>query len=585
MLGLGVPSPCHSKFHLQGLARQTPTFLSLMSIPILPPSAPFNDDQRAWLNGFFAGLLGLDAPGNGAANNANSSALMPQSSTQLVEAAPAEDEDFPWHDPNLPIDERMQLADGKAFPRQLMAAMAQLDCGTCGYLCQTYAEAIASGADKDLKKCTPGGGETMKKLKQLVAEKPAGEPSLPALQPAQVERNQAAVVPANDKAEIVIPSYDKANPFPATVLEVAPLTRKDSAKDVQFVSLDLRGSGLEYEVGDALGVYPENCHDLVELLLERLEATGEEPVVTPEGTIVPCRIALGKAYVINTCNDEFLQTMSRLASDPTESSKLAELAQDDTENYLEGRDILDVLDDCGSVRTTSRSEIGELISSLSPLRPRLYSIASSLKAHPEQVHLTVGVVRYERAGCERVRKGVASTFLSERMRPGMRAGVFVQPSHGFRPPADSNTPMIMVGPGTGIAPFRAFLQERAATNATGKNWLFFGDQRQESDYLYQHELLEYSNSGLLTRLDTAFSRDQAEKIYVQHRMKEHGAELWQWLQDGAHFYVCGDARRMAKDVDAALQEVAREHGGMNEADAKSYVAKMAREGRYGRDVY
>jgi len=252
---------------------------------------------------------------------------------------------------------------------------------------------------------------------------------------------------------------------------------------------------------------------------------------------------------------------------------------------LEGRDVLDLLDDFPSVRTSTRTEIGELISSLSALRPRLYSISSSLRAHPEQVHLTIGVVRYERAGCERTRKGVASTFLSERLRPGMRAGVFVQKSHGFRPPQSPETPMIMVGPGTGIAPFRAFLQDRMAMGATGKNWLFFGDQHEASDFLFQHELIEYSKCGLLTRLDTAFSRDQAEKIYVQHRMTQNGEELWSWLNDGAHFYVCGDARRMAKDVDKALQQVVAQHGAMSDEDAKNYVAQMAREGRYGRDVY
>ncbi len=565
------------KFESADMTSHVPT--NPMSIPILPSSAPFSDDQRAWLNGFFAGLLGLDSSAN------------TESSTRLAETAPAiaiETEDFPWHDANLPLEERMQLAEAKPFARQLMAAMAQLDCGTCGYLCQTYGEAIAEGRDTDLKKCTPGGGETMKKLKQLVANRPDESaesstlnPTEVALQPAQIERDQSA------KNGLKKPpcAYDKTHPFPATVLEVAPLTRKDSAKDVQFVSLDLRGSGLEYEVGDVLGVYPENCGELVELLLERLEATGEEPVSTPEGSVVPARIALQKAYVINSCSDEWLQTCSHLASDPAELSKLAELAQDDRENYLESRDVLDILDDFPSVRASNRSEIGQLISSLSALRPRLYSISSSLRAHPEQVHLTIGVVRYERDGCERTRKGVASTFLSERLKPGMRAGVFVQQSHGFRPPVNPETPMIMVGPGTGIAPFRAFLQERAATNATGKNWLFFGDQREASDFLFRHELIEYSNCGLLTRLDTAFSRDQSEKIYVQHRMTQNGMEMWQWLQSGAHFYVCGDARRMAKDVDSALQEIVAEHGKMNAEDAKSYVAQMAREGRYGRDVY
>lgn len=564
-----------------------------MFVPILPASAPFSAEQRAWLNGFFAGLLGLD--GNAStgvvANDVVANGIAAQAiATPFQESATAhEAEELPWHDANLPLEERMQLAQGKPFARQLMAAMAQLDCGTCGYLCQTYAEAIASGVDKQLSKCTPGGKETLKKLKELVANRPAEnalstQNGTAVLQPAQIERNNAAAQKEQEQAAPPV-AYDRSNPFPARILEIAPLTRKDSEKDVRFVSFDLRGSGLHYEVGDALGVYPENCGDLVESLLEALQVTGEEPVMTPENSVVPIRIALAKAYVINFCNDEFLMTLARLAADPSESSKLAALAQGDSDCLLDGHDVLDVLRLFPSARVQNRAELGELVASLAPLRPRLYSISSSLRAHPDEVHLTVAAVRYSLDGCERVRKGVASTFLTERMRPGHKVGIFVQESHGFRPPADGDTPIIMVGPGTGIAPFRAFLQERAATRARGRNWLFFGDQRQECDFLYRRELEEYSQSGLLARLDTAFSRDQERKIYVQHRMIEHGAELWKWLQSGAHFYVCGDARRMARDVDSALHAVVAEHGPMSETDAKSYLASMTREGRYARDVY
>ncbi len=243
---------------------------------------------------------------------------------------------------------------------------------------------------------------------------------------------------------------------------------------------------------------------------------------------------------------------------------------------------LDLLTHFPSAR---RLTVARLIAALSPIQPRLYSISSSPRAYPEEVHLTVGVVRYTRNGCQRVRKGVASTFLAERVQPGQKVRIFVQPSHGFRPPANGDTPIIMVGPGTGIAPFRAFLQERQTLGASGQNWLIFGNQRCAYDFLYQHELEQYLRAGLLTRLDTAFSRDQSEKIYVQHRMLEHAARIWDWLERGAHFYVCGDAKRMARDVDRALHQIVTEQGRLSEAEAKSYVAALVRAKRYQRDVY
>ncbi|MGI8754609.1 MAG: (Fe-S)-binding protein, partial [Acidimicrobiales bacterium] len=339
-----------------------------MSIPILPSSAPFSDAQRAWLNGFFAGLLGVEAaPQNGALpNETNAGGASPEigdlnaASISPAIAEQAQDE-YPWHDPNLPLDERMQLAENKPFPLQLMAAMAQLDCGSCGYLCHSYAAAIASGEDKSLSKCSPGGSETMKKLKQLAASRPAENDASTLIVGSQSSQlsNEAATEEAPRRA-----AYDKAHPFPAGVLEVVPLTRKDSEKDVRHVALDLRGSGLEYEAGDALGVYPENCPELVELLLERLEATGEEPVLTPEGTVVPARLALSKAYVITHCADEWLQTLSHRAADPDESSRLASLAQNGENDYLEDCDTLDVLNDFPSARASTRAQIGEIISAM-----------------------------------------------------------------------------------------------------------------------------------------------------------------------------------------------------------------------------
>ena len=535
-----------------------------MSLPLLPESAPFSASQRAWLNGFFAGLLNIDEAGK--VSVATDSA---QATATVVE----EDEEFLWHDPALAMDERLTLAQDKPYPRVLMAAMAQLDCGSCGYLCQTYAEAIASGADKDISKCTPGGRETKAKLKELIALKPAD---------AEVPATAPAALPAPGEGE---PLYSRDHPFPAPILEIRPLNRKDSQKDVRFVSFGLRGSGLQYEVGDALGVYPENCDELVQEILDELQASGDEPTHSPEGRVIPARVALSAAYVVNRVSEEFLEALSGLAANEEDRAKLEELASTDAGNYLEGRDVLDILHDHPSARPTTASHVGFLISKLAPLRPRLYSISSSLKAHPDEVHLTVGMVRYKGLTNERMRKGVASTFLGDRAFTHGKVGVFVQPSHGFRPPSNGDTPLIMVGPGTGIAPFRAFLEERVATGAKGKNWLFFGDQKRETDFLFQSEIEDYQSQGVLNKLSLAFSRDQAEKIYVQTRMLEEGAELWRWLDEGAHFTVCGDASRMAKDVDAALHVIIAEHGGKSEEQAKAYVAQMTKDGRYGRDVY
>jgi sulfite reductase (NADPH) flavoprotein alpha-component len=349
-------------------------------------------------------------------------------------------------------------------------------------------------------------------------------------------------------------------------------------KDTRFVSLDLSGSGLAYKVGDALGVFPENDPDLVSWTVDALEATGAEEVIAPDGPKVSLYDALHKHYSLGKPTDLMLELLINSAVEPAEAAALKRLL--DADGCPEGDGVLDLLKQFPSARPS----VEEFVSALNPLQPRLYSISSSMKAHPGEVHLTVGVVRYVN-GRGRQCKGVCSTFFADRVRPGQQARVFVHASHGFGVPTSGDVPMIMVGPGTGIAPFRAFLEERKAAGANGKNWLFFGDQRRAYDFLYEQELTAWHQDGLLTRLDLAFSRDQKEKIYVQTQMLENGAEIWKWLEEGAHFYVCGDAKRMATDVDAALKRIIAEQGGMSAEAAKAYVAEMTRAKRYQRDVY
>ncbi len=398
-------------------------------------------------------------------------------------------------------------------------------------------------------------------------------------QPAKTEAKAEPKAAAVETRKAIV--YSRDDPFPARVLHVEALTGPDSAKDVRAVALELSGSGLHYEAGDALGLYPENCAELVEEILEALGATGEEPVVTPESRIVPMRVALSLAYDITRVGEAFLNVLATSAGDENEAKTLQELADEDALDWLRGRDVLDVLRSFRSFQGAPE----EIVAALQPLQPRLYSIASSQKAFPSEVHLTVGVVRYQAA--ERARKGVASTFLADfnALRAGQKVSIFVHPSPGFRLPEDHNTPVIMVGPGTGIAPFRAFLQDRRASGAGGKNWLFFGDQRRHCDFLYRDELDEHLEDGSLVRLDTAFSRDQAEKIYVQTRMLGHAGEIWSWLEEDAHFYVCGDAKRMARDMDEALHQIVMEQGKMPQSDAKAYVQSLVKARRYQRDVY
>jgi sulfite reductase (NADPH) flavoprotein alpha-component len=379
--------------------------------------------------------------------------------------------------------------------------------------------------------------------------------------------------------ESPITIHDRKNPFPARLFVNRLLNAEGSGKEVRHYEISLAGSGLSYEVGDALGVVPANCSELVSDLLAALGCDGEEAVKTPADSETSLRLALAQHYDITRPSTELLKTAAeRGAADGALAALLEPARRDDLKKWLWGREVIDVI-----TGLTTPFTAPELIELLKKLQPRLYSISSSPKTHPGEVHLTVAAVRYDGHG--RARKGVCSTFLAERCTADTPVPVFVQTSHGFRLPADGGVPVIMCGPGTGIAPFRAFLEERRATGAGGRNWLVFGDQKRASDFLYREQLEGWLADGHLTRLDLAFSRDQAEKIYVQDRMRENAAELWAWLESGAHFYVCGDASRMAKDVDAALHQIAETAGGMNPEGAADYVKKLKADNRYQRDVY
>jgi len=373
--------------------------------------------------------------------------------------------------------------------------------------------------------------------------------------------------------------YSRKNPFPAKLSTNRTLTGTGSAKDTRHFEIDLTGSGLAYEVGDSLGVFPTNNPALVEEILEVLGFSGDEPVTDPNGHPLSIREALTRSYVITEKDKKLLAAIAE--KDPTAAHFAPMVTPEgkaELDSYAWGREVIDPLLAHPAAKFTPE----EFVKCLRKLQPRLYSIASSQKAHPDAVHLTVAAVRYESHG--RKREGVCSTFLADRA-DNFSVPVFVHTAKHFRVPEELSAPVIMVGPGTGIAPFMAFLQERKASGATGKNWLFFGDQKSSTDFLYREELEAWQAEGVLHRLDTAFSRDQADKIYVQHRMLEAAQDLFEWLEQGAYFYICGDASRMAKDVDAALHKVVETAAGKTPEEAAAYIEELKKAKRIRKDVY
>lgn len=552
----------------------------MTSVPLIPDNAPFSPEQRSWLNGFLAGMLsrgqvdthaGLSAKteakrplliafgtqsGNAEslakklAKEANArgfaaqaagldslqaSDLLPKKHLLLITST--------WGEGDMPdnaVSFWESLNQNGSSPRLTGLKFSVLALGDKNYgdtFClagrkmDERLEALGATRVHPRVDCDVDFDE-LAKLWSLGAL----EALLNGAEANSSKDQDAKIAPPVVEAKPTLGT--KGNPFPAPLIANVKLNAATSAKDTRHIAFSLAGSGVIYETGDALGVVVQNDPAVVDAVIAEQILNASEMVLLPDGGQAPLREALIKHYEVRA-----------MLGKPFDASQTA----------------------------------AEFIDGLKKLQPRLYSIASSLKAHPGEVHLCIGAVRYESNGIQH--QGVASTFLADRLPLGATTGVFVHTAKHFRVPASGDTRMIMVGPGTGIAPFRAFLEERQATGATGGNWLFFGDQKSHSDFLYRDQITRWQEDRFLTRLDLAFSRDQAEKVYVQNRMLEHAEEMWRWIEEGAHFYVCGDASRMAKDVDAALHQIIREIGGRSADDAAAYVAEMKKSKRYARDAY
>lgn len=577
-------------------------------IPHIPEDAPFNSDQRAWLSGFMAGLNSrllagestASAPAAGASQpihilygtqtgNAEQVAMDAAAAAKNLGMAPEvhglDDIDMAqlatmrhlvivtstYGEGEMPDNAQLfwEALSADSAPRLESLKFAVLALGDTGYdgfcqagklidtrLEQLGATRITTRLDCDIDfedAAAAWLGETL----PLASEKPATV--------------TAATVPAPAREQS---GWSRKNPYGSTVAVNRRLSGSTSSKEIRHFEFDLGDSGLTYEAGDALGVIPVNDPALVDLLIEKLGASSDTEV---NGS--PLHALLSNQYEISTPSRDLIAEVERRAGHEELTHIVRNGDKEALDAFLWSKDSLDLV----SLIAEGGLGAAEFVGLLKPLQHRAYSISSSPKEADGHVHLTIASVRYHAANRER--GGVCSTHLADRVAEGASAGIFVSQNKAFRVPADDNAPMIMVGPGTGIAPFRAFLQERRARGAEGRNWLFFGDQRRDSDFIYEDELSTMSRDGLLTRLDLAFSRDQDAKIYVQTRMRENGKALFSWLEEGASFYVCGDASRMARDVDTALGDIIAEHGGMTAEKAADYMAGLKRDKRYLRDVY
>ena len=477
--------------------------------------------------------------------------------------------------PDDAIDLHAFLASKKA-PKLAGLKFAVLGLGDSSYefFCQT-------GKDFELRLQTLGGEIITERLDADVDYQEVTQAwfdkALTAVE-ATLEKAGTSTTAAVATGTIVTENkYNKQNPFSASLLASQKITGDRSAKDVRHIEIDLEGSDLHYTAGDALGVWFKNDQNMVDELIKKLGLDATKEVTVGDNKIA-LKEALIEEYELTGTHPGFIEGYAAL----TENEALLKLAEDKNacRDFANNNQVVDVVTATGNNKVTEENFVALLRRS----SPRLYSIASSQTEVEEEVHLTVGAVVFENESGQQ-RGGSASTFLSHRLEEGEEVKVFIEDNHNFRLPANPETPVIMVGPGTGIAPFRAFMQEREATEATGKNWLLFGDQTFNEDFLYQVEWQTHLKSGLLTKLDLAFSRDQAEKIYVQDRLKENAAEVFKWLQDGAHFYVCGDANRMAKDVQTTLIEIISKQGKLSLEDAEEYLTELRQAKRYQRDVY
>lgn len=579
----------------------------MTNAPFIPDNAPFSEDQRAWLNGYLAGLYSTEGGAAVAApvaskpvtivfgSQTGTAETLSKKAAKQLKAANCEPKVLDMGEVS-PDDikevEHLLLItstygegeppdNAMAFHEALMADNAPklegLNFSVMGLGDSNYPDFCQCSKDFDARLEALGA----KRFAPMVeADGDPDDPFAVWLEAVQAElgasSSDAPATVADSDQESDEPEFNKKNPFPAKLLKTQNLNKEGSSKATHHVEISLEGSGLEYEVGDALGVYPENNLALVEEIIEAAGFLPDELTPVPKGEDAPLLDALRYHYDISILTEAFLLACGRLTKNKTLREILADEAR--KKEYLAGRGLVDPIVDFQVTFPTTEY----LVASLKSLNPRLYSISSSPKAHPGEVHLTVGKVSYDLHG--RKRLGVCSSYLAEHEldRP---VKVYMHVNKAFRLTENDEAPAIMIGPGTGIAPFRAFLEEREAREAKGKNWLFFGDQHAATDFLYEEQISTWMKSGLLTKLDTAFSRDQKEKVYVQDRIIEHAEEFYSWLEEGGSIYICGDASRMAKDVDAAIHKVVELSAGKTEEEAKAYVESLKKEKRYLRDVY
>lgn len=580
-----------------------------MKTPHIPFDAPYSDNQRAWLNGFFAGMhthmiqnagsvnqadarliniLYGSQTGNAesiahdAANVAKTHGLKPLvKSMDEIEIGHLAAMEYlliitsTYGEGEMPDNAQMlwEAVSADSAPALKNTKFSVLALGDTSY--DLFCKA---GIDWDQRLAELGATRLYERTDCDVDFEELAENWISAVIPHMADGASATVIVDVDSGRVEKPQYNRKNPFPAKMLVNRIITAESSSKETRHYEIAITGSGLSYEAGDALCLVPANCPKLVADIVDALGCNGDEdePV---NGESIALHEALRTQFEIKLPSKELIEEIASRSGDQ-ELNGILELGdKDKLAEYLWGRDTLDLLLQFPQVEFSA----AEFIALLKPLQHRAYSISSSGKMYPDTVHLTVASVRYE--SFNRQHKGVCSTFLADLVDDETEVGVFFTPNKVFRVPDDNSLPMIMVGPGTGVAPFRAFLQEREYRNASGKNWLFFGDRNASTDFIYREELEAMQKKGLLTRLDLAFSRDQAEKIYVQDRMREHGADLFAWLEQGGYFFVCGDAYRMAKDVDKALHDVIAEHGKLSEQQAIDYVNQLKKDKRYVRDVY
>ena len=543
---------------------------------LISDSAPFSVEQRTWLNGFFAGLFSLDG-GVNALSPAETAALMRDviggGSGPPGARGPLDDGDdgqSPWHDPAMPLGERMQLAESRPLRRRMMAAMGQQDCGQCGYNCEDYANAIVMKNEERLNLCIPGGKETARMLKTLYAE----FGTIPAPAKALAIAKNPAPAPSSGTAAVRVKTVaSRDHPGAIAFSSRTRLNKPGSNKETWHIDLDLADAGIAYTVGDLLGVFVRNDPALVDAVIAAIGVPADFPIA---GRAL--RDVLTDNSSLGVAPDMLFELISYITGGERRQKAKLLACGADPDGDAASLDVLAALQKFPGVRPDPEA----FVEALDALQPRLYSIASSPKTAPGRVALTIDAVRY--AVGDRPRVGVASTFFADRIAPGSNIKAYVQKAQGFGLPADAAVPIVMIGPGTGIAPFRAFLHERMAAGATGRNWLFFGHQRRDYDFFYEDELIGMQAAGVLSKLSLAWSRDGDRKVYVQDRMREAGRELWAWLADGAHVYVCG-AIAMGKDVERALLDVIASHGARSTDQAAAFLAELKKNQRYQTDVY